>query len=152
MADPYYQISMQLVLAVKHRDALIKESFRDELHKYIGGILINKKHKPLAINSVDDHIHVFFGMHPCDIPALVRDIKSDSSSFINEKKLSRLRFHWQEGYGLFSYSMSHRSNVINYIENQQQHHRKLSFREEYLGFLKKFEVDYDLKYLFEFFE
>ena len=142
---------MQLVFAVKHRDALIKPAFKDELHKFIGGILINQNHKPLAINSMPDHIHIFFGMHPCDIPALIRDIKSDTSRFINEQKLSKLKFHWQEGYGLFSYSMSHRSNVIRYIDNQEEHHRKITFKEEYLDFLKKFGVDYDLKYLFEFF-
>jgi putative transposase len=151
MANPYYQISMQLVFAVKYRDALIKGSFSEELHKYIGGILVKQKHKPLAINSMPDHIHIFFGMHPCDIPGLVRDIKSDSSTFINSRKLSKHTFHWQEGYGLFSYSISHRSDVINYIENQQEHHKKQTFREEYLNYMKKFEVDYDLKYLFEFF-
>ena len=113
--------------------------------------MINQNHKPLAINSMPDHIHIFFGMHPCDIPALIRDIKSDTSRFINEQKLSKLKFHWQEGYGLFSYSMSHRSNVIRYIDNQEEHHRKITFKEEYLDFLKKFGVDYDLKYLFEFF-
>jgi REP element-mobilizing transposase RayT len=152
MANPYYQISMQLVFAVKHREALIKNDFWNELHKYIGGILVNQKHKPLAINSMHDHIHIFFGMHPCDIPALIRDIKSDSSTFINDNKLSRFRFQWQEGYGLFSYSMSHRSNVISYIENQQEHHKKVLFREEYLGFLKEFQVEYNPKYVFEFFD
>ncbi len=152
MLNPYYQTSMQLIFAVKHRTALIKDSFRDELHKYIGGILLKQKHKPLAINSVPDHIHIFFGMHPCDIPALVRDIKSDSSRFINERKLSKFKFHWQEGYGLFSYSMSHRPNVIKYIENQQKHHQHVSFRDEYLIFLKKFCVEYNSKYLFDFFD
>jgi REP element-mobilizing transposase RayT len=152
MANPYYQISMQLVFAVKHRDALIKDDFREELHRYIGGILVNQKHKPLAINSMPDHIHIFFGMHPCDIPALIRDIKSDSSTFVNEKKLSRFKFQWQEGYGLFSYSMSHRSNVIEYIDNQQDHHKKILFREEYLAFLKEFGVEYNPKYVFDFFE
>ncbi len=152
MANPYYQISMQLVFAVKHRDALIRDNFRDELHKYIGGILVNQKHKPLAINSMPDHIHIFFGMHPCDIPALIRDIKSDSSTFVNDKKLSRFKFQWQEGYGLFSYSMSHRSNVINYIDNQQEHHKKVLFRKEYLGLLKKFGVEYNPKYVFDFFD
>lgn len=152
MANVYYQISMQLVLAVKYRDAMIKDSFREELHKYIGGILVKQKHKPLAINSMHDHIHIFFGMHPCDIAALVRDIKSDSSTFINARKLSKHTFHWQDGYGLFSHSMSHRSKVINYINTQKEHHKKESFREEYLTYLKKFEVDYDLKYLFEFFD
>jgi len=152
MANVYYQISMQLVFAVKHRDALIHPDFRDTLHKYIGGILVNNKHKPLAINSMPDHIHIFFGMHPCDIPGLVRDLKSDTSTFINQNKLSKFKFHWQEGYGLFSYSMSHRSNVIHYIDNQQEHHKKENFKTEYLSFLKKFDVDFKDEYLFEFFE
>ncbi len=152
MANPYYQISMQLVFAVKHRDALIKDDFRDELHKYIGGILVNQKHKPLAINSMHDHIHIFFGMHPCDNLALIRDIKSDSSTFVNEKKLSRFKFLWQEGYGLFSYSMSHRSKVIEYIENQQEHHKRVLFRDEYLNFLKEFQVEFNPKYVFDFFD
>ena len=119
---------MQLVFAVKHRDAFIHDDFRETLHKYIGGILVNKKHKPLAINSMPDHIHLFFGWHPSDMPALVRDIKSDTSTFINQNKLSKIRFQWQEGYGLFSYSMSHRSSVINYIDNQQKHHEKENFK------------------------
>ena len=152
MANPYYQTSMQLVFAVKYREALIKDDFRDELHRYIGGILRNKKHKPLAINSMPDHIHIFFGMYPCDIPALIRDLKSDTSLYINEKRLSKNKFQWQEGYGLFSYSMSHRPNVIRYIENQQEHHKKRTFREEYLDFLEKFQVEYNPKYLFYFFE
>jgi REP element-mobilizing transposase RayT len=151
MANPYYQISMQLVFAVKHRDALIQDNFRDELHKYIGGILVNQKHKPLAINSMKDHIHIFFGMHPCDIPALIRDLKSDSSTFVNEKKLSRFKFQWQEGYGLFSYSMSHRSIVIKYIENQQEHHKKILFKDEYMDFLREFQVVFNPKYIFDFF-
>jgi putative transposase len=152
MANPYHQMSMQLVFAVKHRDALIRESFKEELHKYIGGILANQKHKPLAINSMPDHIHIFFGMHPCDIPALIRDIKSDSSTYVNEKNLSRFRFQWQEGYGLFSYSMAHRSNVIEYINNQQQHHKKSTFKEEYLNFLEKHDIEFNPKYIFDFHE
>ena len=152
MANVYYQTSMQLVFAVKNRNALIHDNFRETLHKYIGGILKNKKHKPLAINSMPDHIHIFFGMHPCDIPALVRDLKSDTSTFINQNKLSRFQFHWQEGYGLFSYSMSHRPDVIKYIENQQEHHKKTTFKQEYLKILKKFNIEYNTDYLFDFFE
>jgi putative transposase len=152
MANVYYQTSMQLIFAVKHRHALIKDSFRDELHRYIGGILLNQKHKPLAINSMPDHIHIFFGMHPCDIPALVRDIKSDSSTFVNEKRLSESRFHWQDGYGLFSYSLSHRPNVIKYIENQQKKHQKITFQKEYIDFLTKCQIEYDSHYVFDFFE
>jgi putative transposase len=152
MANVYYQTSMQLVFAVKYRESLIHDNFRDTLHKYIGGILKNQKHKPLAINSMPDHIHIFFGMHPCDIPALVRDIKSDSSGFINEKKLSKHKFYWQEGYGLFSYTLSHRPDVIQYINNQQSHHKKKTFKEEYLNILKKLEIEYNDNYLFDFFE
>ena len=151
MANVYYQISMQLVFAVKNREALIKPDFQETLHKYIGGILKNQKHKPLAINSMPDHIHIFFGMHPCDLPALVRDIKSDMSLFINENKLSKHIFNWQKGYGAFSYSMSHRDKVIKYVQNQQEHHRKITFKEEYYNFLKKFKIDYNEKYLFDFF-
>ena len=151
MANVFYQLSIQLVFSPKNREALILPSFSDELHKYIGGILVNQKHKPLAINSMPDHIHIFFGMHPnCLIPNLVRDIKSDTSLFIKQKKLSKHKFQWQEGYGVFSYSMSHRSNVINYIDRQQIHHKKKTFKEEYLEFLKKFEVEFDENYLFDF--
>jgi putative transposase len=152
MANTFYQLSIQLVFAVKNRDALITPEFRDTLHKYIGGILVNKKHKPLAINSMPDHIHIFFGMNPnCNLSDLVRDLKSDSSTFINKHKLSRFKFRWQEGFGAFSYSLSHRSRVINYVDNQQKHHKKKSFRKEYLEYLRKFEVEYDERYLFEFF-
>ncbi len=143
---------MQLVCAVKYREALILNQFKNDLHKYIAGILLKQKHKPLAINSMPDHIHILFGMHPCDIPALIRDIKSDSSTFINKNTLSKHRFHWQKGYGLFSYSISHRPNVIRYIENQQEHHKKHSFRNEYNSFLKQFQVDYNPDYVFDFFD
>lgn len=152
MANVYYQTSMQLVFAVKNRDALITDSFCETLHKYIGGILKNKKHKPLAINSMPDHIHIFFGMHPCDIPALVRDIKSDTSTYINEQKLSKFQFNWQSGYGLFSYTMSDRRKVIEYIENQQNHHRKKTFKQEYLNILQNLDIKYNDDYLFDFFE
>ncbi len=152
MANAYYQITMQLVCAVKHREALILNQFKNDLHKYIAGILLKQKHKPLAINSMPDHIHILFGMHPCDIPSLIRDIKSDSSTFINQHKLSRRRFHWQKGYGLFSYSISQRPYVIRYIENQEEHHKKRSFRKEYNSFLKKNHVDFNPDYIFDFFD
>lgn len=153
MANVFSQLSIQLVFAVKNRNALIHTDFRDTLHQYIGGILVNQKHKPLAINSMPDHIHIFFGMHPnSNISDLVRDIKSDSSTFINERKLSRFKFNWQEGFGSFSYSMSHRSQVIGYIDNQQSHHKKRTFKEEYLEFLRNFEIPYGERYLFDFFE
>ena len=153
MANVFSQLSIQLVFAVKNRNALINADFRDTLHQYIGGILVNQRHKPLAINSMPDHIHIFFGMNPnSNISDLVRDIKSDTSTFINQKKLSRFKFNWQEGFGCFSYSMSHRSKVIEYIDNQQKNHKGRTFREEYLEFLKNFDILYDERYLFDFFD
>ena len=144
---------MQFVFAVKFREALITPEFRDRLHQYIYTIVLNRKQKPLAVNGTADHIHVFAGLDTsCYIPDLLRDIKSDSSLFINQNKLSRKKFQWQEGYGAFSYSKSHRDRVIKYIINQEEHHRKKTFREEYLRLLEKMEVEYDTRYLFEFFQ
>ena len=153
MANTYTQISIQVVFAVKHRNALIKPSFKEELQKYISGILKNQNQKLLAINSMPDHIHIFFGMLPeTKLSNLMRDIKSDSSTFVNENRLCKYRFHWQEGYGAFSYSRSQRDAVIKYIMNQERHHKKKTFREEYLEFLKRYDIEFNDKYLFEFFE
>jgi len=153
MSNTYTQISIQVVFAVKHRNALIKPSFKEDLQKYIAGILKNQNQKLLAINSMPDHIHIFFGMSPeTKLSYLIRDIKSDSSTFVNENKLSKYKFHWQEGYGAFSYSRSQRDAVIKYIMNQEKHHSKKTFREEYVEFLKKHDISYNDKYLFEFFE
>ena len=151
MANVYFQSSVQLVFAVEHRKALIQPVFQQRLHSYIGGLLINKKHKPLAINSVKDHIHIFFGMYPCDLPALVGEIKSNSSKWINKSKFTQCHFQWQNGYGFFTYCNRHRSNVIQYIDNQQAHHQIETFREEYIGILEEAGIEYDEKYLFEFF-
>jgi REP element-mobilizing transposase RayT len=153
LANTYTQISIQVVFAVKHRNALIKPSFKEELQKYISGILKNQNQKLLAINSMPDHIHIFFGMLPeTKLSNLMRDIKSDSSTFVNENRLCKYRFHWQEGYGAFSYSRSQRDAVIKYIMNQERHHKKKTFREEYLEFLKRNDVEFNDEYLFEFFE
>jgi putative transposase len=153
MADTYTQITIQLIFAVKNRNALIIDSFREELHKYIGGIITNQGQKILAINSVPDHIHILIGQTPTiSLSDLMREIKSESSRHINEKKLSKYKFNWQEGYGALSYSRSQRDRVINYILNQQKHHQKLTFRKEYLGFLEKFEVEFNPQYLFEYFD
>jgi REP element-mobilizing transposase RayT len=153
LANTYTQISIQVVFAVKHRNALIKPSFKEDLQKYIAGILKNQNQKLLAINSMPDHIHIFFGMSPeTKLSYLIRDIKSDSSTFVNENKLSKYKFHWQEGYGAFSYSRSQRDAVIKYIMNQERHHKKKTFREEYLEFLKRYDIEFNDKYLFEFFE
>jgi putative transposase len=153
MAGSYTQIFIQVVFAVKHRQCLIDASWEAELYKYISGIIRAKGHKPLAINGMPDHIHIFIGMKPFHgLPELVREIKKSSNAFINERKLTPLRFRWQEGYGAFSYHRSMLSTVIRYIENQKTHHRRKSFRKEYTEFLERFEVEYDPAYLFDWLE
>lgn len=153
MSSTYSQIYIQIVFAVKGRQSLIQQSWEEELYKYITGIIQNKGQKMLAINGMPDHIHIFIGLKPsCCLSDLVREIKKASNVFINEKKFCPFKFEWQEGYGAFSYSHSALDNVIGYIANQKEHHRKKSFREEYVDFLKKFDVDYKEEYLFEWME
>ncbi len=150
MANTYTQIHIQAIFAVQNRECVIKKTWKDELYKYIIGIIQNHKHKVLAINGMPDHIHIFFGMRPTQsLSDLMQDIKGDSSKWINEKKLVVGKFSWQEGYGAFSYSKSHVDNVINYIKNQEEHHKKENFVDEYLNFLKKFEIDYNEAYIFK---
>lgn len=153
MPNTYSQIYIQIIFAVKGRECFIKESFREELQKYISGIIANKKQKLYAIYCMPDHTHLFVSMKP-DMPVsdLVRDIKSNSSTFIKEKKWVNNMFSWQEGFGAFSYSKSQAKAVVDYILTQPAHHRKITFREEYLDFLNKYEIEYDKKYLFEFYE
>jgi REP element-mobilizing transposase RayT len=153
MANTYTQIYVHIVFAVKGRQSLIGKENKEELHKYITGIVRNKKQKMLAINSMPDHTHIFIGMKPnIALSDLVRDIKSNSSAFINEKKWVRGKFNWQEGFGAFSYGHSQIDTVIKYIHDQEKRHVKMTFKEEYLGLLKKFAVEYDEKYLFEWIE
>lgn len=129
---------------------LIGEQWKDELYKYITGIIQTHEHKLLAINGMPDHIHIFFGMRPFQsLSDLMQDVKGSSSKWINERKYVREKFEWQEGYGAFSYSKSQAPKVITYIQNQQAHHRKLNFLEEYKKFLEAFEIDYDERYLFK---
>jgi len=150
MPNTYTQIHIQFVFAVKYRDGILNSSFKGELYQYISGILKPHNHKLLAINGMPDHIHIFIGMRPTQsISDLMQDIKGSSSKWINEKKFLNRKFEWQEGYGAFSYSKSHVNSVINYIKNQEEHHKKESFREEYLTFLKKFEIEYDERYIFK---
>ena len=149
MANTYSQIHVQIVFAVKGRENLIKEQNREELQKYITGIINNKNQKTLAIYCMPDHTHILVGMKPnIAISDLVRDIKANSSSFITDNKWVN-KFNWQEGFGVFSYSKSQLDLVVKYILNQAEHHKKRTFREEYLDFLQRFEIDYDEKYLFE---
>ena len=150
MANTYTQIHLQFVFAVKYRNGLIHASFKEELYKYISGIIKENNHKLLAINGMPDHLHIFIGMRPSQsISDLLQDIKGSSSKWINEKKFLKVKFEWQEGYGAFSYSKSHVNNVISYIRNQENHHKKETFREEYLKFLKVFEIEYDERYIFK---
>ncbi len=153
MPNTYSQISMHIIFAVKHREALILPSFRVDLYKYIHGIIKGKNQKSFAVNGTADHIHIFAGLSPTVyIPDFVRDLKSDSSLYVNKNHWSPKKFHWQEGYGVFSHSRSQRDRVIKYILNQEKHHLKTSFRLEYLGFLEKNETESDAEYLFDFFD
>jgi putative transposase len=150
MANTYTQIHLQAIFAVKKRTGLIQKEWKDELYKYITGIIQTHDHKLLAINGMPDHLHVFFGMRPNQsLSDLIQDVKGGSSKWINEKKFIKNKFEWQEGYGAFSYSKSQVSKVIAYVQNQEVHHRKITFLEEYKNFLEKFEVDYDERYVFK---
>lgn len=150
MANTYTQVHIQFVFAVKYRARLIDASWKTELYKYITAIVQNHTHKMIAINGVADHIHILIGMRPIQsISELMQDVKRSSSKWINENKIKTGKFEWQEGYGAFSYSKSAIKNVIHYIENQEQHHSKQTFRDEYVELLKKKEVDFDEKYLFK---
>jgi len=150
MANTFTQLYIHIVFSVKLRASLIQNEWREELHKYITGIIQNQGHKVLVINSVPDHIHIFIGMKPdTSLSELVRDVKANSSKWINGKKFLKTKFQWQEGYGAFSYSHSQLDEVIHYIKEQQEHHRKRTFKEEYISFLKKYDVSYDSKYVFD---
>ncbi len=153
MANTYTQITIQVIFAVKHRESVIRKPYRPELYKYIGGIMANKNHKLLSINGVADHVHILFGLNPSvALSDIVRDIKNNSSKFINEKRWMPGHFEWQSGYGGFSYSRSQRSNVINYIENQEEHHKKNLFRTEYFKILNEFKIEFEEEYVFDFFD
>ncbi len=150
MANTYTQIHIHFVFAVKFRDGSINSQWKNTLYKYITGIIHNNNHKLLAINGTSDHIHILIGLRPSQsISDLMKDVKQSSSKWINENKLVKGHFEWQEGYGAFSHSKSQINKVIDYIDNQESHHKKLTFKEEYLDFLKKFEVDYDEKFIFK---
>lgn len=150
MANTYSQLYIQIVFAVKGRQNLIGSNWKTELFKYITGIVTNKGQKLIAVNGMPDHIHILIGLKPDkSLSDLVRDIKANSSRFINEKGWINGKFEWQTGFGAFSYSHSQLANVIHYIENQENHHSKKTFREEYLEFLTEYKIDYDDKYLFE---
>ncbi|MDD2798628.1 MAG: IS200/IS605 family transposase [Bacteroidales bacterium] len=150
MANSYTQIYIQFVFAVKYRNAVIAHNWETELYKYITGIVQNNKHKLITINGMPDHIHILVGFHTSQsIADLMRDVKANSSKWINENKYTQEKFEWQTGYGAFSYSKSHLQNVINYINNQKQHHTKQTFLDEYKAFLEKFEIDHNIEFSFK---
>lgn len=153
MANTYSQITIQLIFAVQHRQCLIHNSFEQDVHKYITGIFKNLDQKLFCINGMPNHLYILFGLNPdTRISDIVRDVKRFSTKYINENQFVRGKFSWQEGYSAFSYSKSQRDIVIEYIMNQKEHHKKKSFREEYVEFLEKFDVDYKEEYLFDWLE
>jgi REP element-mobilizing transposase RayT len=153
MANTYTQLYTHFIFAVKSRDCFIQDDWNTDLQKYISGITENLKCKILAINNMADHLHMFVSRHPTvSESVLVQKVKNNSSRWINQKKLSRNVFAWQSGYGAFTYSRSQIKNVSAYIDNQQIHHQKHTFQEEFIAFLKKFEIDYDDKYMFDFYD
>ncbi len=149
----YTQLYVHLVFVVKNRECLLLKKIRPEIFAYISGIITNRNHKSININGVSDHIHILIGLNPNDkISDLVAAIKRSSSTFINQQNWFRGKFYWQDGYGAFSYSRSQVKNVYQYIENQESHHAKNKFRREYIQLLEEFEIDYNKKYLFDFFD
>lgn len=150
MPGTFSQIYIQIIFAVKGRNSLISSTWEEDLYKYISGIVQNKKQKMLAINGMPDHIHFLIGMRPaCCLSDLIREVKKSSNTFIKEEGFTRYKFEWQDGYGAFSYSHSALDNVIAYIRNQKEHHKKRSFKDEYKEFLNKFQVDFKDEYLFD---
>ena len=148
MANTYTQIHIQTVFAVKNRQSLIKPEWKNELYKYITGIVQAHDHKMLQINGVADHIHIFFGMRPTQsISDLMKQVKQDSSKWINVNALAEKQFSWQGGYGAFSYQKSDVSRIINYIKNQEEHHKVKTLEEEYKSLLAEFKIDYDERFI-----
>jgi REP element-mobilizing transposase RayT len=153
MANTFSQIYLQFIFSVKHRQCLIAKEYKEELHKYITGLVQNRKAKMLAVHCMRDHIHLFVGFKPViSISDFVKEIKVETNEFINDKNWVDKKFNWQEGYGVFSYSQSHIDAVVKYILNQEKHHHKKTFKQEYHQFLEKFEIPFEEKYLFDFIE
>jgi len=153
MANTFSQIYIQTVFAVSERQSLIKPDFKEDLYKYITGIITNQGHKLISINGMPDHVHILIGLKPAMALAdLVQEIKAESTNFINKRKFVHGRFSWQEGYGAFSYGHSQLDTIIGYIQNQEKHHRRRTFKDEYLTLLRKFDIGFEEKYVFKFIE
>ena len=153
MANTYTQIYIQVVFAVQSRQCLIQPAHKEQIYKYVTGIVTNQAQKVLQINGVADHVHLLIGLKPNLAQSdLVRDIKAGSSKFINEQRWVRGKFNWQEGFGAFTYGHSQLDTVIRYIQNQERHHQHNSFKQEYLALLRKFDIAFADKYVFDFIE
>ena len=150
MSSTYTKLYAHVIIVVKHRENILLKPWRDELFKYMAGTIKSKNQKPIIVNGVEDHVHLFIGMRPSmSISDLIRDVKNNASNYINKYKLVKGRFSWQEGFAAFSYAHSEVENVYNYILNQEIHHRKKGFKEEYLELLRRYDVDYEEQYLFD---
>ena len=150
MANTYHQIYLQTVFAVKYRKAVIDKAWKEKLFAVIGNLINETDCKTIIVNGVEDHVHCFIGLEPVvSVSELMKTVKAKSSKYINDHKLTPERFEWQEGYGVFSYGRSQIDKVYKYIQNQEAHHKKQTFRNEYLEFLKKFKVEYDDQYIFQ---
>ncbi len=153
MANTYRKLNLQIVFAVKNRQALLHKSWRGELFKYIAGVINRRGHFSLAVNGVSDHLHIFFDYNGQElIGDLVREIKKSSNNYINDKNLCSSKFQWQSGYGVFSHGYREKDIIINYVKNQELHHKKQTFREEYVAFLKSYEIEFKEEYMFSFFD
>ena len=150
MANTYHQVYLQCIFAVKYREAVLDKKWRSTVFGVIGNLINETGCKTLIVNGIEDHVHCFLGLKPVvSISELMKTVKAKSSKYINDHELIKRRFEWQEGYGVFSYSHSQINQVIQYITNQEEHHKKQMFREEYLEFLNRFEIPYDERYVFE---
>jgi putative transposase len=149
MANTYSQIYIQVVFAPEGRQNLIRKEYKEELHKYMTGIVTERRQKLLAVHCMPDHVHILIGLKPSlALSDLVRDVKNASTNFINGKRWALGRFSWQEGFGAFSYGHSQLTGIINYIRDQERHHDRRTFREEYVRFLKKYEIEHDERFIF----
>ncbi|HEV7799223.1 MAG TPA: IS200/IS605 family transposase [Pyrinomonadaceae bacterium] len=151
MANTFSKIYIQTVFAVSNRQSLLKPDFKEDLCKYITGIITNQGQKLISINGMPDHVHILIGLRPAMALAdLVQEIKVDSSNFVNRQKLIVGKFSWQKGYGAFSYGHSQLDTIIRYIRNQEKHHLRRTFKSEYLALLRKFDIAFEDKYVFDF--
>lgn len=150
MANSYHQIYLQTVFAVKYRNAVIDKSWRDQLYAVIGGLINETTCKTIIVNGVEDHVHCLIGLKPVvSVSEMMKTVKAKAAKYINHHSLTASRFEWQDGYGVFSYSQSQLDRVYKYIQNQEAHHKKQTFRDEYIEFLKKFKIEYDERYIFQ---